>query len=98
TYIFTAVLRLFDRGAVVPVRRIQLFDEAQIVTPGLKRKLDRKAKKRLEKLERQGIFLGRDPTKLLQKAERLQKVSENAAPTAEQEIRKKWKIAMLRAQ
>ncbi|KAG5447188.1 hypothetical protein CSKR_110974 [Clonorchis sinensis] len=99
---------LFDHGAAVPVRRyipmeyyfskIQLFDEAQIVTPGLKRKLDRKAKKKLEKLGKQGIFLGRDPTKLLHKAERLQKVSENATPTAEQEIRKKWKIAMLRAQ
>ncbi|VDP93156.1 unnamed protein product [Echinostoma caproni] len=75
--------------------KIQLFDSDEIVTPSLKRKIDRKKRKKLDKLEQNGILIGKDPTKLLRKAKKLENI-QNEDPS--QTIRRKWSIAMLRAQ
>ncbi|TPP66367.1 hypothetical protein FGIG_09968 [Fasciola gigantica] len=75
--------------------RIQLFDSDEIVMPSLKRKIDRKKKKKLDKLEQNGILIGKDATKLLRKAKLLElKNDEDSSQT----LRRKWSIAMLRAQ
>ncbi|KAF6775009.1 hypothetical protein AHF37_05633 [Paragonimus kellicotti] len=78
--------------------RIQLFDESQIVTPSLKRKLDKKRRKKLEKLESQGILIGKNPAKLLHKAQKLAEFTEKETGSVTEEIRRKWKIAVLKAQ
>ncbi|KAA0190661.1 hypothetical protein FBUS_08519, partial [Fasciolopsis buskii] len=75
--------------------RIQLFDSDEIVTPSLKRKIDRKKRKKLEKLERNGILIGKDATKLLRKAKKFELKNED---DPSQILRRKWSIAMLRAQ
>ncbi|CAI2738736.1 unnamed protein product [Dicrocoelium dendriticum] len=78
--------------------RIQLFDETQIVTPSLKRKLDKKQSSKLQKLEKQGILVGKDSTRLLHKAKRMAILPTDEVPDVCQELRKKWKIATLKAQ
>ncbi|THD21477.1 hypothetical protein D915_007170 [Fasciola hepatica] len=75
--------------------RIQLFDSDEIVMPSLKRKIDRKKKKKLDKLEQNGILIGKDATKLLRKAKLLELKSDE---DSSQTLRRKWSIAMLRAQ
>ncbi|KAF8563021.1 hypothetical protein P879_11428 [Paragonimus westermani] len=104
TFIFESTLDIFRK---VPENlhameyyfsRIQLFDESQIVTPSLKRTLDRKRRKKLEKLERQGILIGKNPAKLLHKAQKLAQSDEKETDSVAEEIRRKWKIAILKAQ
>ncbi|CAL8078576.1 unnamed protein product [Calicophoron daubneyi] len=77
--------------------KIELFDNNEITLPGLKRKADRKKRKKLEKLEKRGILIGKDPIKLLQRAQRCNTCTAEVS-NPDQLLRKKWTIAMLRAQ
>ncbi|CAH8474813.1 unnamed protein product [Schistosoma rodhaini] len=79
--------------------KIQLYDPNEIINYGIQKQIQRKKKRKLAKLEKQGIFIGRDPIKLLKKANKSSKSETNNTDlTSVDIIRKKWKIASLRAQ
>ncbi|CAH8456621.1 unnamed protein product [Schistosoma turkestanicum] len=79
--------------------KIQLYDPNEIVNYGIQKQIQKKKKRKLAKLEKQGIFVGRDPVKLFKKANRkTESASNHTDLTSVDIIRKKWKIASLRAQ
>ncbi|KAH8852063.1 Surfeit locus protein isoform 1 [Schistosoma japonicum] len=79
--------------------KIQLYDPNEIINYGIQKQIQRKKKRKLEKLEKQGIFVGRDPIKLLKKANKnFESTFSSAGVASSETIRKKWKIASLRAQ
>ncbi|CAH8459995.1 unnamed protein product [Schistosoma mattheei] len=79
--------------------KIQLYDPNEIINYGIQKQIQKKNRRKLAKLEKQGIFVGRDPIKLLKKANKSSKSETNNADlTSVDIIRKKWKIASLRAQ
>ncbi|KAK4474103.1 hypothetical protein MN116_003410 [Schistosoma mekongi] len=79
--------------------KIQLYDPNEITSYGILKQIQRKKKRKLGKLEKQGIFVGKDPIKLLKKANKnSESTSSNPGVTSSETIRKKWKIASLRAQ
>ncbi|CAH8458940.1 unnamed protein product [Schistosoma bovis] len=79
--------------------KIQLYDPNEIINYGIQKQIQKKNRRKLAKLEKQGIFVGRDPIKLLKKANKSPKSETNNADlTSVDIIRKKWKIASLRAQ
>ncbi|CAH8460012.1 unnamed protein product [Schistosoma mattheei] len=76
-----------------------LYDPNEIINYGIQKQIQKKNRRKLAKLEKQGIFVGRDPIKLLKKANKSSKSETNNADlTSVDIIRKKWKIASLRAQ
>nr|CAH8830726.1 unnamed protein product [Trichobilharzia regenti] len=79
--------------------KIQLYDPNEITNYGIQKQFQRKKRRKLAKLEREGIFIGKDPINLLKKATKnSESTSSNSDVTSNDFIRKKWRIASLKAQ
>ncbi|CAH8868977.1 unnamed protein product [Trichobilharzia szidati] len=79
--------------------KIELYDPNEITNYGIQKQFQRKKRRKLAKLEREGIFIGKDPINLLKKATKIsESTSSNSDITSNDLIRKKWRIASLKAQ
>ncbi|CAH8869007.1 unnamed protein product [Trichobilharzia szidati] len=79
--------------------KIELYDPNEIANYGIQKQFQRKKRRKLAKLEREGIFIGKDPINLLKKATKIsESTSSNSDITSNDLIRKKWRIASLKAQ